>query len=227
VLWQAYEHETAPVMCAIQPQACAATAAADVIAPEGFSMQQWSTAQRADAMWAPWFDYFEQQRLPLDTTVRSAMLREAHNFRLTTCIDGTLVLQHCAQHAIKGEVLQLVVPSAIKRQVMKQCHDTRWQGHVGPDKTIHTIRTKFWWPTLVTDCTTYCRSFIDCQQRKRAWSKQQSIIHWPVTKPLQRIAMDLLDLKTASTDRSRYVMVVSEYWTKWKYLFALPEKTQC
>jgi hypothetical protein len=44
VLWQAYKHETAPVMCAIQPQACAATAAADVIAPEGFSMQQWSAA---------------------------------------------------------------------------------------------------------------------------------------------------------------------------------------
>jgi hypothetical protein len=36
--------------------------------------------------------------------------------------------------------------------------------------------------------------------------------------------MDLLDLKTISTNGSRYVMVLTEYWAKWKYLFALTEK---
>jgi hypothetical protein len=63
-------------------------------------------------MWAPWFDYFGQQRLPLNPTVRSAMLREAHNFRLTTCMDGTLVLQHCAQHASRS----LTVGGAVSYQ---------------------------------------------------------------------------------------------------------------
>jgi hypothetical protein len=36
--------------------------------------------------------------------------------------------------------------------------------------------------------------------------------------------MDLLDLKTVSTNGSRYLMVVTEYFTKWKYLFALSAK---
>jgi hypothetical protein len=50
------------------------------------------------------------------------------------------------------------------------------------------------------------------------------VLHWPVSNPFQRIAMDLLDLKTVSTNGSRYVMVVTEYFTKWRYLFALSAK---
>jgi Integrase zinc binding domain len=191
---------------------------------ESISVKEWSDAQRSDAAWAPWFDYFEQQRLPTDKTIRAAMIREAAHFTLTQCSDGTSVLQHRSQHITNGESLRLVVPSGMRRRVLQHSHSTKWNGHVGPSKTVYTIRLSFWWPTLLVDCTSYCRSCIGCQQRKRPWSKQQPVLHWPVNRPFQRLAMDLLDLKTISINGSRYVMVVTEYWTKWKYLFALSEK---
>jgi Integrase zinc binding domain len=139
------------------------------------------------------------------------MIREASHFTQTQCSDGKSVLQHRSQHIINGESLRLVVPSGMRRRVLQHNHCTKWNGHVGSSKTAYTIRLSFWWPTLLADCTSYSRSCIDYQQRKRPWSKQHPVLHWPVNRPFQRLAMDLLDLKIVSTNGSRYVMVVTEY----------------
>jgi Integrase zinc binding domain len=216
MIWHAYEHAstvaqendteavTTPIVTprvyVIQPANLTDNATATITNLDSISVKEWSDAQRSDTAWAPWFDYFEQQRLPIDKTMRAAMIREAAHFTLTQCSDGTSVLQHRSQHIINGESLRLVVPSGMRRRVLQHSHSTKWNGHVGPSKTAYIIRLSFWWPTLLVDCTSYCRSCIDCQQRKRPWSKQQPVLHWPVNRPFQRLAMDLLDLKTISTN---------------------------
>jgi Integrase zinc binding domain len=187
MIWHEYEQNitaaevdtiipvTTPRVYVIQP-ANLTDQATTIITSMDSSVMEWSDAQRVDAAWTPWFDYFEQQRLPTDKTIRVAVSKEAAHFTLTQCSDGTTVLQHCSQHIINGESLRLVVPSGMRRRVLQHSHSTKWNGHAGPSKTAYSFRLSFWWPTLLADCTTYCKSCINCQQRKRPWSKQQPLL---------------------------------------------------
>jgi Integrase zinc binding domain len=194
-------------------------------APDGVDLGEWAQAQRADAALVPWFDYLELQRLPKERSLKRTIEREVQHFKLQRGEgDGAVVLVHLSQRAGRGVVVQLVVPSGLRRRVLCSCHDSRWCGHVGPDKTLARTRIIYWWAGQADDCLQYCRSCIQCQQRKRPWSKQQARLHWPVSRPFQRVAMDLLDIQIDSSDGSRYVMVVHEYFTGWKYLFALQKK---
>jgi Integrase zinc binding domain/RNase H-like domain found in reverse transcriptase len=194
-------------------------------APDGVELREWAMAQRSDAALAPWFDYLELQRLPKDRSRRRAVERDAVHFKLVRGEGAdTTVLVHLGQRAGRGEIVQLVVPSGLRRRVLRSCHDSRWCGHVGPDKTLARTRISYWWTGQSDDCLQYCRSCVQCQQRKRPWSKQQVRLHWPVSRAFQRVAMDLLDIQIVSSDGSRYVMVVHEYFTGWKYLFALKAK---
>jgi Integrase zinc binding domain len=53
--------------------------------------------------------------------------------------------------------VQLVVPSGLRRRVLRSCHDSRWCGHVGPDKTLARTRINYWWAGQAADCLQYCQ----------------------------------------------------------------------
>jgi Integrase zinc binding domain len=160
-------------------------------APDGVDLGEWAQAQRADAALVPWFDYLELQQLPKERSLKRAIEREVQHFKLQRGKgDSAVVLVHLSQRAGRGVVVQLVVPSGLRRRVLRSCHDSRWCGHVGPDKTLARTRINYWWAGQAADCLQYCRSCIQIQQRKRPWSKQQARLHWPVSRPFQRVAMD-------------------------------------
>jgi hypothetical protein len=60
---------TAPRVYVIQPANLIDQATTIITSLDSISVKEWSDAQRADAAWAPCFDYFEQQRLPTDKTI--------------------------------------------------------------------------------------------------------------------------------------------------------------
>ena len=137
LIWHAYEETstvtqvvdtdavTTPKVYVIQPANLTDKATVIITNLDSISVQAWSDAQRTDSAWAPWFDYFEQQRSPTDKTIRAAMIREAAHLTLTQCSDGTSVLQHRSQHIINGESLRLVVPSGMRRRVLQHSHSTK------------------------------------------------------------------------------------------------------
>lgn len=58
------------------------------------------------------------------------------------------------------------------------------------------------------------------------WSEQQAVLHWPVSSLFQRMAMDLLDVKTVNTSGSRYLMVVTACFTKVAKRFDVKDSQQ-
>jgi hypothetical protein len=78
MIWHAYEQTstvaqdndteavTTPKVYVIQPANLTDKATVIITNLESISVKEWSDAQRTDSAWAPWFDYFEQQRLPTD-----------------------------------------------------------------------------------------------------------------------------------------------------------------
>ena len=46
---------------------------------------------------------------------------------------------------------------------LKLAHETPMSGHLGVNKTYHKILNHFYWPSLKTDVSNYCRSCHTCQ----------------------------------------------------------------
>ena len=61
---------------------------------------------------------------------------------------------------------QLVVPEAIKDEILKQLHAGSTGGHLGIEKTLSKLKKRFYWPGHYNNVQDWCSSCIDCATRK-------------------------------------------------------------
>ena len=63
----------------------------------------------------------------------------------------------------------------MREQVLQAGHDNLADG--GKDRTYLTLRSRFFWKHLYTDCVQYVRSCITCQQSKRPFAATKATLH--------------------------------------------------
>ncbi len=85
------------------------------------------------------------------------------------------------------------------------------------------ISSRFHWPTLYTDVLTHCNTCTTCQktsavpQRSRAPLQPLPVI----SEPFRRIAMDIVGPLEKSSTSHRYILVISDYATRYPEAFPL------
>ncbi len=62
-----------------------------------------------------------------------------------------------------NEIHQIVIPPEYREEILNLGHDCPLAGHLGVKKTKEKILQHFWWPTLWSDVTEYCRTCHTCQ----------------------------------------------------------------
>ena len=65
----------------------------------------------------------------------------------------------------KSRTSRLFIPNEtiIKRNILMAHHDELLYGHMGIDKTIQAISSKFWWPGLSKDVYDHVTTCTECQ----------------------------------------------------------------
>ena len=58
---------------------------------------------------------------------------------------------------------QIVVPMVYRPKILNLVHETPMSGHLGVNKTYHTILNHFYWPGLKSDVSQHCKSCHTCQ----------------------------------------------------------------
>ena len=121
---------------------------------------------------------------------------------------------------------QLVVPSGLRKLVLKECHDSPVSGgHLAFKATFDKIRDRYWWPTLGTDVQTHCRQCVACQHWKTSHLPPKLPVgHRPITFPFQCVAIDLVEYK-ASKKGFRYVLSSIDLLTRFLILVPLKDKS--
>ena len=123
----------------------------------------------------------------------------------------------------KSFCLQAVVPSKERRTVLKFCHDLETAAHLGVTKTLARIRQRYYWPGLQSDTRSYIAGCEKCSKRKSPQMKRKA----PMTLvesglPMDRIATDILGELPITDDGNKYILVISDYFTKWTESFPMP-----
>ena len=118
--------------------------------------------------------------------------------------------------------LQLVVPMALREEVLVDLHEGVCAAHLGMDKTLARLKERFYWPGHYNDVENWCRNCAKCAMRKtpapRARAPLQSI---KAGYPMQIVATDILGPFPESINGNNYILVVGDYFTRWVEAYAI------
>ena len=130
--------------------------------------------------------------------------------------NGVLYRQYTSGNHPQSAILQFVVPRAARKEILEQIHGGDTGGHLGVDKTVHKLKERYYWPGHWNDVQLFCKTCTTCNTRKgstpRSRAPLQSV---QAGYPLQLVAMDIVGPFPESEAGSRYILVVSDYFTKW------------
>ncbi|KAJ8376906.1 hypothetical protein SKAU_G00074860 [Synaphobranchus kaupii] len=118
----------------------------------------------------------------------------------------------------------LLVPRPFIPSVLQLAQTHLLGAHLGVEKTLERIKTRFYWPGVKKAVEDYCRSCPDCQQVAPRPHQKSPLIPLPIIYvPFSRIGMDLVGPLPRSSRGHQYILVVLDYATR--YPEAIPLRT--
>lgn len=126
-----------------------------------------------------------------------------------------------------GETFLLLVPSSLRAEILEACHDDPSAGHLGTSRTLARIRQKYYWPKLLDSVQRYVRTCRDCQRRKIPHLKPAGLLKpiEPPKVPFEQVGMDLLGPFPVSSSGNRWIIVATDYMTRYTETSSLPKGT--
>ena len=118
---------------------------------------------------------------------------------------------------------QLVVPQSMKYEILSNVHDHVAGAHFGIHKTFHKLKQRYWWQGMFKDVEYRCKSCVECSMRKSPQnSKKTPLLPLPVESAFERVAVDVLGPFKPSKRQNRYIVIFSDYLTRWCEAFPVP-----
>ncbi|GFS12764.1 Pol polyprotein [Elysia marginata] len=122
----------------------------------------------------------------------------------------------------EGEIQQVVLPQLKCQEACRLAHDM--SGHQGPERTLQTLRKRFFWVGMHHDVFDYCRRCHRCQVAKApAQTIFRAPAHITANYPLEMIAVDFTQMEMSSDGRDT-VLVITDVFSKWA--MAVPVRDQ-
>src|SRR5436190_23640475 len=122
-----------------------------------------------------------------------------------------------------GDKLRVLKENEIDTVIFTM-HNHPTGGHFGKDTTYDKISTRFWWKGMYKDITEYIRRCDSCQRRGNKGGKGYLNPN-KVGKPFERIGIDFVGPLDRTEKGNRYILVVTDYLTKWPEAKAMKEAT--
>lgn len=110
-----------------------------------------------------------------------------------------------------------------RRNILEIAHDNKTAAHLGIKQTLARIKAKYYWPGVRGDTWSYISVCGICNKRKHPIPKRRSPMQVEQSGyPMERIAIDILGELPESDSGNRYIVVISDYYTKWTESHPMP-----
>jgi hypothetical protein len=183
--------------------------------------------QLADPHVGPVYRWVEKGVRPTPMEVKTTSPTTRHYLLMWNSLiihDGVLHRKFYKQN-LSTSHLQVIVPQAMKKEVLEQMHDSIMAGHLGEKKTRNKIQQQFYWFDLRADVTIYIKQCDTCAMIKGPVKKPKAPLGNMTTgAPWDRLSVDIMGPLPESSRGNKYIMVVTDYFTKWVEIFAIPDQ---
>ena len=134
-------------------------------------------------------------------------------------LDGVL-------YRVDGRSKRLVLPISLKKEVIYSLHNSLLSGHLGVKKVYRKALTQFYWYQMREDIQTYIASCSMCGRNKKTSKKPRApLSHLPVGAPMDRISTDLFGPLPITPRQNKYVLLLTDLYSKWVELLPIPDAT--
>eukprot|EP00064_Thunnus_orientalis_P023816 superscaffoldBa00009410_g24077 len=116
---------------------------------------------------------------------------------------------------------QLVLPAELRDTVLTSLHDH--MGHMGVDRTMDLVRSRFYWPRMAVDVERKVRTCGRCVRRKAPPERAAPLVNINTTRPLELLCMDFLSLEPDKSG-TKDILVITDHFTK--FAVAIPTPNQ-
>ena len=185
------------------------------------SQQDWAAEQRNDPQISRTIDLVNMGKR-LTYRVRRQEDREV---QLMLRVFDQLVLDNGVLYRKRmnqGErFYQLVLPAKFREMALEGLHDS--VGHMGMDRTLDLVRTRFYWPRMFMDVEKKVRTCERCVRRKAKAEKTARLVNIQTSRPLELVCMDYLSLEPDGRG-TKNILVITDHFTK--YAVAVPTADQ-
>ncbi|GFW86612.1 hypothetical protein TNCV_4333961 [Trichonephila clavipes] len=123
-----------------------------------------------------------------------------------------------------GKLWLPVIPKHQRADILRHFHDTPTAGHLGFAKTYDRIRKRFYWPGMNRNVVRYVMHCRECQRRKSVPQRPPGrlVPIPPDIAPFHRIGIDLLGRFPKSAHGNKWIIVCTDYSTRYAITKALP-----
>lgn len=120
---------------------------------------------------------------------------------------------------------QILLPHDLRSEVLSMLHNTPTSAHLGVKKTIAKAKTRYFWYGMRRDIESWIQKCDECASRKAPNKRFRAPLKlYSVGIPMERLAIDVAGPLVKSSKGNRYILVISDYFTKWTQAFALKDQ---
>ncbi|GFU04069.1 transposon Tf2-8 polyprotein [Trichonephila clavipes] len=123
-----------------------------------------------------------------------------------------------------GKLWLPVIPKHLRADILRHFHDAPTAGHLGFAKIYDRIRKRFYWPGMYRNVVRYVMHCRECQRRKSVPQRPPGrlVPIPPAIAPFHRIGIDLLGRFPKSAHGNKWIIVCTDYSTRYAITKALP-----
>eukprot|EP00253_Pinus_taeda_P033683 PITA_33683 len=112
--------------------------------------------------------------------------------------------------------------------ILKACHEGPCRGHFAEKRTSHKVlQIGYYWPTIFKDVKKFTQACDSCQRAGRPGPADEMPLRPQlVIEPFERWALDFVGPINPSSNQRTYILVVTDYVTKWVEAESLPRATE-
>ena len=146
--------------------------------------------------------------------------KEAESYVLD---DGLLYHLALPVHNDDEPNLQLVLPSKLTSTVLTAYHDDL--GHLGINKTYHTIRGRYYFRNMYTETVKHLQKCVVCNSRNlRKTTAEMQDMPMP-NHPFEIIGIDTCGPYSETEEGNKYIITIVDHFSGWPEAYPSPNKT--
>lgn len=120
---------------------------------------------------------------------------------------------------------QIVLPEDLRQTAFEAHHSHTTASHCGVKKTLSALQSRYYWPGLTSAVHKLVARCHVCGSKKTWGKKRRSPLkQYVVGAPMERIAIDILGPLPETPRKNKFILVVSDYFTKWTESYPLPNQ---
>lgn len=165
-------------------------------------------------------NYLLQQPSPaIDTKTKKRLELKSRFF----AVQNNILFKKDRRKQTRNKLLKVLRPHEVE-PVIFMMHNHPLGGHLGIDTVFEKIRNLYYWPQMYNHIKSYIKTCDACQRRGKQ-RNTQPLQPIPVRDPFYQIGIDIVGPLPITPRNKRYIVVATDYMTKWPEARALDVAT--